>query len=92
MFKLWHHCRQLVFFIDKTKVLLNNGSLMKVKSIVECSNTFDLHLALISLKILFGLPFEWPLKTGFTVFCVAVFCISSLQCSGLVCGLKCGIS
>ena len=31
--------------IDKTKVLMENGSLMKVKSIAECShwNTFDLH-------------------------------------------------
>ena len=34
--------------IDKTKVLKTNGSLMKVKSIAECSlggfcNTFDLH-------------------------------------------------
>ena len=34
--------------IDKTKVLMTNGSLMKVKSIAECSlgafcNTFDLH-------------------------------------------------
>ena len=33
---------------DKTKVLKTNGSLMKVKSIAECSlgafyNTFDLH-------------------------------------------------
>ena len=34
--------------IDKTKILMTNGSLMKVKSIAECSlgpfcNTFDLH-------------------------------------------------
>ena len=34
--------------LDKTKVLKTNGSLMKVKSIAECSlgafcNTFDLH-------------------------------------------------
>ena len=34
--------------IDTTKVLKTNGSLMKVKSIIECSlgafcNTFDLH-------------------------------------------------
>ena len=34
--------------IDKTKVLLTNGSLTKVKSIAECSlgafcNMFDLH-------------------------------------------------
>ena len=59
--------------IDKTKVLKTNGSLMKVESIAECSlgafcNTFDLHQAIIGLENpLFGLPFEWPLKTGFTV-------------------------
>ena len=34
--------------IDKTKILMTNGSFMKVKSIAECSlgafcNTFDLH-------------------------------------------------
>ena len=29
--------------IDKTKIFMTNGSLMKVKSIAECSNTFDLH-------------------------------------------------
>ena len=29
--------------IDKTKVLMANGSLMKVESIAECCNTFDLH-------------------------------------------------
>ena len=34
--------------IDKTKILMTNGSLMKVGSIAECSpwsilNTFDLH-------------------------------------------------
>ena len=34
--------------IDKTNVLMENGSLMKVESIAECSkgalyNTFDLH-------------------------------------------------
>ena len=31
--------------IDKTKVLMRNGILMKVESIAECSpcNTFDLH-------------------------------------------------
>ena len=41
--------------IDKTKVLKTNCSLMKVKSIAECSfgafcNTFDLHLAIIGLE------------------------------------------
>ena len=53
--------------IDKTKVLKTNGSLMKVESIVECSNlpSVSYHLSLISL---FLSIFEWPLKTGFTVY------------------------
>ena len=29
--------------IDKTKILKKNGSLMKVESMAECCNTFDLH-------------------------------------------------
>ena len=29
--------------IDKTKILMANGSLMKVESIAECCNIFDLH-------------------------------------------------
>ena len=29
--------------IDITKILMTNGSLMKVESIAECSLTFDLH-------------------------------------------------
>ena len=40
--------------IDKTTVLMENGSLMKVESIAECSH--------------FGVLFEWPFKTSFTVF------------------------
>ena len=45
---------------------------MKVKSIAECSlgafcNTFDLHLLIIVLKTIFGLLFEWSLKTGLRV-------------------------
>ena len=29
--------------IDKTKILMTNGSLMMVEIIAECSPTFDLH-------------------------------------------------
>ena len=29
--------------LDQTKVLMTTGSLMKVESIAECCNTFDLH-------------------------------------------------
>ena len=42
------NCLKQSLKIDKTKVLMANGSLMKVESIAECSlrafcNTFDLH-------------------------------------------------
>ena len=37
--------------IDKTKIFMTNGSLMKVKSTAECSlNTFELHKMIISLE------------------------------------------
>ena len=37
--------------IDKTKILMTNGSLMKVEIIAECScNTFDLHQAKLGLE------------------------------------------
>ena len=59
--------------IDKAKILKVNGSLMKVKSIAECSfgafcntfcNTFDLHVAIIGLEN----QFLVVLKAGFTVY------------------------
>ena len=42
--------------IDKIKILMTNGILMKVESIAECSlgafcNTFDLHLTIIGLFV-----------------------------------------
>ena len=57
---------------DKTKILMTNGSLMEVKSIAECSpwsilQCFSPALAIIGLENHFGLLFEWPLKTDFTV-------------------------
>ena len=60
--------------IDKTKILMTNGSLMKVESITECSLWSILQYfwpalsANQSWKPIFGLLFEWPLKTGFTVY------------------------
>ena len=36
--------------IDKTKILMTNGSLMKVKSIEAFCNIFDLHYAIIDLE------------------------------------------
>ena len=59
--------------MDKTKILMTNGSLMKVEVLQNAPigafcNTFDLHLAIIRLpKTNFGLLFEWPLKILFTV-------------------------
>ena len=48
---------------------------MQVESIAECSlgafcNTFDLHYMIIGLEKTnnFLYVFEWPLKTGFTVY------------------------
>ena len=43
--------------IDKTKVLMEKSSLMKVKSIAECCNTFDLHYAIISIQHQFWCSF-----------------------------------
>ena len=59
--------------IDKTKVLMECGTLMKVKSIAECSpwSILQYFCPALSdkseLKTNFGVLFEWPLKTGFTV-------------------------
>ena len=59
--------------IDKTKVLMDNYSLMKVESIAECSKESILQYFWPALsdnqywKPFFGVLFEWPLKTGFTV-------------------------
>ena len=47
-----------------------NGSLMKVESIAECSSSALLLTCIkqyLVLKTHFGVIFEWPLKTGFTV-------------------------
>ena len=35
---------------NKTKVRMANDSLMNVESFAECSNTFDLHSAIIGLE------------------------------------------
>ena len=59
--------------IDKTNVLMENGSLMEVESIAECSPWSILQYFWPALsdnrygKLIFGVRFEWPLKTGFTV-------------------------
>ena len=63
-----------------------NGSLMKPKVLQNAPfgafcKTFDLHLAIIVLKTNFGLLYDWPLKTGFTV---CFFCYLILFQSGLV--------
>ena len=50
---------------DKTKVLKSRGSLINADQ-QYCR--FDLHLAIIGLESLFWSSFEWPLKTGLTVY------------------------
>ena len=40
---------------------------MKVKSITECCNTFDLYYAIIGLENQFLHFLEWSFYTGFTV-------------------------
>ena len=60
--------------IDKTKVLMENGSLMKIESIAECPTWSILQYFRPALsdnrygKPIFGVQFQWPLKTGFSVF------------------------
>ena len=48
--------------IDKIKILMTNGSLIKVKSIAECS-----HWMILCLENQFVVFCEWPFETGFTV-------------------------
>ena len=52
----------------KTKVLKTNGSLMKVESIAILQCFWPALRDNPSWKPIFDLLFEWPLKTGFTVF------------------------
>ena len=69
--------------IDKTKTIMTNGSLMKVKSIAECSPWSILQYFWPALshnrswKPIFGLLFVWPLKTGFTA--VTFFSLSCVN-------------
>ena len=59
--------------IDQIKVFMDNGSLMEVESIAECSKGSILQYFWPAIcdnwywKTIFGVIFEWPLKTGFTV-------------------------
>ena len=54
--------------IDISKVLMENGSLMEVESIAECSPWWPALSDIRYWKPIFGVLFEWPLKTGFTVW------------------------
>ena len=64
--------------IDKTHILMTDGSLMKVKSIAEYSPWSILQYFWPTLsnnqswKPIFGLIFEWPLKTGYILSSVAL--------------------
>ena len=69
--------------IDKTKILMTNGSLMQVKNIAECTKVSILQYFPPALsdnrswKTIFGLLFEWQLKTGFIVCLIYIVGISS---------------
>ena len=82
-FILWYTVKPVLschLKIDKTKVLMKNGSLMNVESIAE-------HSAILLtcmkrwrvLKNIFSVRFEWLLKTGFTVN--VIFHSKTLKCS-----------
>ena len=43
-------CLKQPLKIDKTKIFMTNGSLIKVESIAAFFNTFDLHKAIIGLE------------------------------------------
>ena len=62
-------CLKWPLKIDKTKVLMENGSLMKVKSIAECILQYFWSALCDNWywKPIFGVLFEWSPKTGFTV-------------------------
>ena len=52
LWRLWHTVKPVLsshLKLDKTKILMENGSLMKVRSIAECI-TFELHLAIIGIE------------------------------------------
>ena len=51
---------------DHSKILMKNGSLMKVESIAEC-NIFDLHLAILGIETQFLVFLRVAVYTGFTV-------------------------
>ena len=80
--------------IDKTKILMTNGSLLKVKSIAECSswafcNTFDLYKVIIGLENQFSIFLKWLIYTGFTVVINQLLFIQSETYEFQQCGL-CG--
>ena len=67
--KIWHTVKPVLSGhskIDKTKILMTNGTLMKVESIAECSPWSILQLLLtcikqqLVLKIIFWSFWEWP--------------------------------
>ena len=67
----------------KTKVLMERCSLMKVESTAECSPWSILQYFWPALsdnwycKPIICVPFEWPLKTGFTVNEYVIICFQT---------------
>ena len=61
--------------IDKTKILMTNGSLMKVESIAESAIILTCIKRLLVLKTNFCFFWEWLFYTGFTVSTIYhIFC------------------
>ena len=58
---------------------------MQIESIAEICNSFDLHLATIYHYHLCFVYFEWPLKTGFTVYQYFVYASSKGICKSSIC-------
>ena len=68
--------------IDKTMILMTNGSLMKVESIAECPfgafcNTFDLHYAITGLENQFLVFFIVAVLHRF--YCATKHCLKHLH-------------
>ena len=84
-------CLKRPLKIDKTKILMTNGCLMKVKCIAECCNTFDLRKVIIRGSS--NMFWQWPHKTKhfFSRMCfnnlhmlLRIYCIGS---QGQICSM-----
>ena len=77
--------------MDKTKILMTYGSLMKVKSIAEFRNTFDLHHAIIGLEKQFSV-FLRVAVLSYRVYCTELLsgtgCFLIISSTAMLCVQK----